>query len=595
MKIIYMLLLLLATISFAFTFTGDGQNGNTGLNGALSVSKKQLSAKFNHAVIRKIIQAVGEILPLVGHSEQLSARVGGDTDSHGCHAGAGYQWCEATRRCYRRWEEQCSRDARKLLRRRTYLQSSSIANNLGSGSENYKKLTSIDKKCFKPNSSLFPSDLYIRPQKAGLGGDECMEKCQNFVWDHPIQKVDAVCVAFYFNNSNFGKNECILYLSGKSENLPAYRKETVSDGHGKCYFLPKYDCKTQVGKDTCEQYVGYGLFTTTCTTCNEKTCCTENVLNQSFNRKSHTSQSYLESSSTPNNLGSGSNYELLSSMEGRCDSPMAKGIQSDPILGVKGDLCMDLCDKYAHQAFVCVAFYFNSHTFKQNTCILYYSHGGTGKYNKNTASAGSGRCYFMPGVLSVSDKQLSAGDRNEGNLSAKYNIEKIIQVVSEILPIVLKSKQLSASKQTKEDRIDSSSEYSMKSSLGVSKLNSFPHKCLSPNAAVPGTQFSPMEDEDPSKEQCHDACGMANDCMAFYFNHHVWSKNECILYTARDNGREYSEETAALAEGSGKCYFMEEHDCEVHVGPIECQQANRGAVRKATCVNCDATQCCTAL
>jgi hypothetical protein len=33
---------------------------------------------------------------------------GSDKDAHGCIPSAGYQWCEATQKCYRSWEENCT-------------------------------------------------------------------------------------------------------------------------------------------------------------------------------------------------------------------------------------------------------------------------------------------------------------------------------------------------------------------------------------------------------------------------------------------------------------------------------------------------------
>ncbi|MFH0861630.1 MAG: serpin family protein [Candidatus Altiarchaeota archaeon] len=36
------------------------------------------------------------------------AIVGGDSDAHGCKASAGYSWCEASQKCIRAWEENCT-------------------------------------------------------------------------------------------------------------------------------------------------------------------------------------------------------------------------------------------------------------------------------------------------------------------------------------------------------------------------------------------------------------------------------------------------------------------------------------------------------
>ena len=37
--------------------------------------------------------------------------VGGDKDAHGCIGSAGYTWCEASQKCYRSWEENCTASA----------------------------------------------------------------------------------------------------------------------------------------------------------------------------------------------------------------------------------------------------------------------------------------------------------------------------------------------------------------------------------------------------------------------------------------------------------------------------------------------------
>jgi hypothetical protein len=45
---------------------------------------------------------------VVGCTEK---QIGGDKDSHGCLVGAGYQWCAATEKCQRFWEEPCEQDS----------------------------------------------------------------------------------------------------------------------------------------------------------------------------------------------------------------------------------------------------------------------------------------------------------------------------------------------------------------------------------------------------------------------------------------------------------------------------------------------------
>ena len=46
---------------------------------------------------------------ITGVMSQASASAGGDRDSHGCIASAGYVWCDdpEVQRCIRIWEEVC--------------------------------------------------------------------------------------------------------------------------------------------------------------------------------------------------------------------------------------------------------------------------------------------------------------------------------------------------------------------------------------------------------------------------------------------------------------------------------------------------------
>jgi len=39
--------------------------------------------------------------------EEEEGHVGGDSDTHGCKASAGYTWCEPKKKCVRLWEEPC--------------------------------------------------------------------------------------------------------------------------------------------------------------------------------------------------------------------------------------------------------------------------------------------------------------------------------------------------------------------------------------------------------------------------------------------------------------------------------------------------------
>jgi len=46
----------------------------------------------------------------INNSSNNNQLIGGDKDSHGCLAGAGYTWCEAKNKCLRVWEEKCETD-----------------------------------------------------------------------------------------------------------------------------------------------------------------------------------------------------------------------------------------------------------------------------------------------------------------------------------------------------------------------------------------------------------------------------------------------------------------------------------------------------
>ncbi len=45
--------------------------------------------------------------PMPGPAQNNTPLPGSDRDSHGCIPSAGYTWCESTQKCYRTWEENC--------------------------------------------------------------------------------------------------------------------------------------------------------------------------------------------------------------------------------------------------------------------------------------------------------------------------------------------------------------------------------------------------------------------------------------------------------------------------------------------------------
>lgn len=56
-----------------------------------------LVCEFSKADVNKPIIPKANVPPVVG----------GDKDEHGCIGSAGYQWCEAKKRCLRMWEDPC--------------------------------------------------------------------------------------------------------------------------------------------------------------------------------------------------------------------------------------------------------------------------------------------------------------------------------------------------------------------------------------------------------------------------------------------------------------------------------------------------------
>ena len=61
--------------------------------------------------MKKEIILVGIILLAVfaaGCSKDNNKLIGGGKDEHGCLIAAGYSWCEASQKCIRAWEENCS-------------------------------------------------------------------------------------------------------------------------------------------------------------------------------------------------------------------------------------------------------------------------------------------------------------------------------------------------------------------------------------------------------------------------------------------------------------------------------------------------------
>ena len=51
------------------------------------------------------------VLPPVPSPPSSPTLVGGDKDAHGCIGSAGYTWCNASQKCYRSWEENCTASA----------------------------------------------------------------------------------------------------------------------------------------------------------------------------------------------------------------------------------------------------------------------------------------------------------------------------------------------------------------------------------------------------------------------------------------------------------------------------------------------------
>jgi len=52
--------------------------------------------------------AESEAESMSGNLEELTGRLGGGTDDHGCLTSAGYSWCESSSSCIRVWETGCA-------------------------------------------------------------------------------------------------------------------------------------------------------------------------------------------------------------------------------------------------------------------------------------------------------------------------------------------------------------------------------------------------------------------------------------------------------------------------------------------------------
>ena len=78
--------------------------------GALNVSRQQ-AGNISMADNASIIAASNSTMPAnnaTGAANNSAPLIGGDRDSHGCIASAGYAWCEALQACIQPWETNCT-------------------------------------------------------------------------------------------------------------------------------------------------------------------------------------------------------------------------------------------------------------------------------------------------------------------------------------------------------------------------------------------------------------------------------------------------------------------------------------------------------
>lgn len=61
----------------------------------------------NSSVIIVVLVAALLVIVGIGYVGHLAAP-GSDADAHGCIGSAGYSWCNATQKCIRSWEENCT-------------------------------------------------------------------------------------------------------------------------------------------------------------------------------------------------------------------------------------------------------------------------------------------------------------------------------------------------------------------------------------------------------------------------------------------------------------------------------------------------------
>lgn len=55
-----------------------------------------------------VMTAIITMVLLTACDQATPQIVGGDKDAHGCLPSAGYTWCDATQKCIRPWEENCT-------------------------------------------------------------------------------------------------------------------------------------------------------------------------------------------------------------------------------------------------------------------------------------------------------------------------------------------------------------------------------------------------------------------------------------------------------------------------------------------------------
>lgn len=157
---------------------------------------------------------------LFGCTEQQQL-LGGDRDAHGCIPSAGYQWCDATQKCYRSFEENCTsimpggdRDAHGCIPSAGYSWCEASQKCIRSWEENCTSAVEVQAQQFCGNATIakvYTCGEYVRTVSKLLGGGSTFYKDGQLVAHCPIVAPDYMsdqCKQLLLGNNCVEKEIC---------------------------------------------------------------------------------------------------------------------------------------------------------------------------------------------------------------------------------------------------------------------------------------------------------------------------------------------------------------------------------------------------